>query len=214
MAGAHVGAQQHRAAAGHGRAQPRDPFRRLPIGHARIGEAAHRQDRRIVFRRDIVVGRIGQDGAEILLALDRVAPFRPFRRRQRQRVVEHGVEHVDERHLADDAGEQFAASVGDRAHQHAAGAAAMADDALCAGVLCLDQRAAARPRNRRKCWSSSRACRRDTSPSPCPSRLGHGRWHRRNRDRPATAGWPQTTPAWRGRRSHSHRAIAARGRRA
>ena len=52
VAGAHVGAQQHRAAAAHGRAQPRDPFRRLPIGDARIGQPAHRQDRRIVLRRD------------------------------------------------------------------------------------------------------------------------------------------------------------------
>ena len=140
MAGAHVGAQQHRAAAGHGRAQPRDPFRRLPIGDARIGQAAHGENRRIVLCRDIVVGRIGQDGAEILFALDRVAPFRPFRRRQRQRVVEHGVEHVDERHFGDDAGKQFAGAVGDRAHQHAAGAAAMADDAFCAGVFRIDQR--------------------------------------------------------------------------
>ena len=144
VAGAHVGAQQHRAAAAHGRAQARDPFRRLPIGDARIGQAAHRQDRRIVLGREIVVGRVGQDGAKILFALDRVAPFRPFRRRQRQRVVEHRVEHVDERHLGDDAGEQFAGAVGDRAHQHAAGAAAMADDAFCAGVFRLDQRASGR----------------------------------------------------------------------
>ncbi len=39
---------------------------------------------------------------------DPVAPFRPFRRRQRQRVVEHRVQHVGERQLGDDAGEQFA----------------------------------------------------------------------------------------------------------
>src|ERR1700730_634073 len=36
MARGHAGARQHRAAAGHGGAQPRDPFGRLPIGHARI----------------------------------------------------------------------------------------------------------------------------------------------------------------------------------
>ena len=141
MAGAHIGAQQHRAAAGHRRAQPRDPFRRLPIGHARIGQAAHRQDGWIVACGDIVIGRIGQDGAEVLRALDRVAPFRPFRRCQRQAIVEHGVEHVDERHFGDDPGEQLAGAVGDRAHQHAAGAAAMADDAFDAGISGIDQRA-------------------------------------------------------------------------
>ena len=127
-----------------------------------------------------------------------------------RRVVEHGVEHVDERHLGDDAGEQFAGAVGDRAHQHAAGAAAMADDALGAGVFRRDQGARARPRNRRRCWSSSRACRRDTSPSPCRCRRGYARWHRRSRDRPATAGWRRTTPASPCRRSRSHTAAAAR----
>ena len=59
-----------------------------------------------------------------------------------RRVVEHGVEHVDERHFGDDAGEQLAGAIGDRAHQHAAGAAAMADDALDAALSGLDQRAA------------------------------------------------------------------------
>src|SRR5256885_582750 len=107
VAGAHVGAQQHRAAAAHGRAQPRDPFRRLPIGDARIGQPAHRQDRGIFLGREIVVGRVRQNRAKILFALDRVAPFRPFRRRQRQRVVEHGIEHVNEWYFRDDAGEQF-----------------------------------------------------------------------------------------------------------
>ena len=58
--------------------------------------------------------------------------------------IEHGVEYVDERHFRDDAREQFAGAVGDRAHQHAAGAAAMADDALGARIFGLDQRARCR----------------------------------------------------------------------
>ena len=58
MAGAHIGAQQHRPAAAHGGAQPRDPLCRFPIGDARIGQPAHGQNRRIVLGRDIVVGRI------------------------------------------------------------------------------------------------------------------------------------------------------------
>ena len=68
------------------------------------------------------------------LALDRVAPFRPFGRRERQARVEHGGQHVDERHLGDDAEEQIGRHVGDRAHQHAAGAAAMRDDPPARGI--------------------------------------------------------------------------------
>ena len=152
--------------------------------------------------------------AEGLLVGDRVAPFGPFGRRQRQGVVEHGVQHVDERHFRDDAGEELAGPVGDRAHQHAAGAAAVADDAPGRGVA-LARSARGRPRrNRRRCWSSSRACRRGTSPSPCPSRRGYGRWRRRSRGRPATGGWPRTRPASPCRRSRSRRAAAARCRRA
>ena len=72
---------------------------------------------------------------------ERIAPFRPFRRGERQGVVEHGVQHVDERHLGHDAGEQLARAVGDGAHQHAAGAAAVADDAPGRRVVRGDQRA-------------------------------------------------------------------------
>ncbi len=110
-------------------AQPRHPLRRLPVGDARVGEAGERQDRRIGLRRDVVVGRIGGDQAVVGLAGDRVAPFRPFGRRQRQRVVEHGGQHVDERHLGDEAGEEVRRHVGDGADQQAAGRAAPADDA-------------------------------------------------------------------------------------
>src|SRR3979409_1779525 len=49
---------------------------------------------------------------------------RPPPWRERVRVVDQGVEHADERPFGRDAGEQFAGAIGDRAHQHAAGAAA------------------------------------------------------------------------------------------
>jgi len=94
------------------------------------------------------------------------------------------------------AGEYVAGAFGDSSHhQHAAGAAAMADDAFCSGIFRIDQRAARKPRKSSKLLSSSRACRRDTSPSPCQHRRGCGRWRRRSRGRPATAGWRKTTPA-------------------
>ena len=138
-----------RPAAGHGGAQARDPLGRLPVGHARIGQAGHGEDRGVALRRDVVVGRVGEDGAERRGVGDRVAPFGPFRRRERQRVVEHGVQHVDERHLGDDGGEQLGRAVGDRAHQHAAGAAAMRR--RCGRPRCSAARSARgrRRRNRR-----------------------------------------------------------------
>ena len=48
------------------RAQLRDPLRRLPIGHARIGQSGEREDRRIILRAHIVVGRIAEHRAERL----------------------------------------------------------------------------------------------------------------------------------------------------
>ena len=120
-------------------AQPRDPLGRLPIGDARVGQPGVGEDVRIGLGRHVVVGRIGADDLEIRLGLDRVAPFRPLRRRQRQALVQHGVEHVDERHVGDDAEEQVGRHVGDHAHQHAAGRAAVGDDAAAPGVAFPDQ---------------------------------------------------------------------------
>ena len=62
-----------------------------------------------------------------------IAPLGPFRRRQRQCFVEHGVQDVDERHVGDDAEEEVRRHVGDNAHQHAARGAAVGDDAATAG---------------------------------------------------------------------------------
>ncbi len=47
---------------------------------------------------------------------------------ERQRVVEHGVEHVDEGHLGDQPGEELRRQIGDGADEKAAGRAAPADD--------------------------------------------------------------------------------------
>ncbi len=143
MAGLHVDALEDGTAARHRRTQPRDPFRRFPIGHARIREPAEREDRRIVLGRHVLVGRVRQDRPERGLALGGVAPFGPFGRGQRQLAVEHGVEHVDEGHVGDDRGEEFGREIGHRPHQHAPRAAAMGDDAPLRGVAGLDQRMAA-----------------------------------------------------------------------
>ena len=139
MPGLHVDPAEDRASSGHGGAQPGDPLGGLPIGDARIGQAAERKDRRIGLGGDVVVGRVGQDRLERRLALGRIAPFGPFRRGERQVRVEHRVEHVDEGYVGDDAGEQLRREVRGRAHQHAA----MGDDAALPRIARLDQRPAA-----------------------------------------------------------------------
>ena len=128
MARFHVGAQDDEVAVGFLGAQPRHPLGRLPISDARIGEPGQHEHGRIGLGRYVVVGRIGEDVPEGLGVLDRIAPFRPLRRRERQTVVEHGVEHVDERHFGNDAAEQIRPQVGDRPHQETARRAAMGDD--------------------------------------------------------------------------------------
>ena len=87
MAGLHVGAQQVGAGAGRPLAQPGDPLRRLPVGHPRVGQPGGGQDRRIGPVGDVLVGGIAADRVEGRCVLDRVAPFLPFRRGQRQAVV-------------------------------------------------------------------------------------------------------------------------------
>src|SRR5579863_7256161 len=49
VARVHRGAEQDRPAPGHRRAQARDPFGGLPIGHAGVGQAGERKNRRIVL---------------------------------------------------------------------------------------------------------------------------------------------------------------------
>ena len=59
---------------------------------------------------------------------DRIAPFRPFRRCERQCLVEHGVEYVDKRNFGDQTGVEVRPHVGDRADQRSAGRPAVCDD--------------------------------------------------------------------------------------
>ena len=125
-------------------AQPRDPLGRFPVGHARVGEAGIGENVRIGLGRDVLVRRVGADGLEIPLRFDRVAPFRPLGRRQRQALVEHGVEHVDKGDIGDDPEEELGRHVGHHAHQHAAGGAAVGDDAAAPGVALLHEELARR----------------------------------------------------------------------
>ncbi len=139
MAGVHVDLEQHRPVAGRAAPDLGRPLGWLPVGHARVRQAAGGQDRRIGQGRHIVVGAVGGDVVIGRRVLQRIAPLGPLRRGQRQVGVAHGVEHVDERHRRDDPSPQVGPHVGRRAHQHAAGRAAVGHDAAGLAVAFLDQ---------------------------------------------------------------------------
>ena len=58
-----------------------------------------------------------------------IAPFGPLAGCQRQRAVEHGVEHIHERNVRGNRAVKLRRLVDDRAHQLAAGGAACRGDA-------------------------------------------------------------------------------------
>ncbi len=139
MAGAHIDLHHIRAGLGRAFAQAGGPFGGLPIGDAWVGQAAGDQHGRIGFVADIVVGRIGRHDFVVFGAGDRVAPFHPFRRGQRQAGVRHRVHHIDEGHFGDEAREQLRRLVRHGAHQHAARRTALRHDAAFGGVIVGDE---------------------------------------------------------------------------
>mmetsp|Transcript_53742 Transcript_53742/g.126652 ORF Transcript_53742/g.126652 Transcript_53742/m.126652 type:complete len:756 (-) Transcript_53742:2622-4889(-) len=138
MAGRHVDVEQHRGAAGVECAQLGDVFGGLPVGHLAVVDGGLGQHRRVGGRPEVVIGAVGPHPG-VLVGLVRVAPLDVFLGGQRQRGVEHGVDHVDKRHLGDHGLEQVRPQVGDRAHQQAAGAAALDHELARLGVAAVHQ---------------------------------------------------------------------------
>ena len=77
----------------------------------------------VVLGFDVVVRAVLHDVVEVVLVLG-VAPFVKFKRRQRNALVEHGVDDIDEGHASHDAVEQSRREVHHGTHQQAARAAA------------------------------------------------------------------------------------------
>ena len=117
MACTHVGLHQQQVVVGLQLAQLGDPFGGFPIGHARIVQPRCHHQRRVIARSHLIIGRIGQDIGERRLVGDRVAPFLPFARRQRQILVQHRVQHIDKRHVRDNCAVLRRVLIDDRAHQ-------------------------------------------------------------------------------------------------
>src|SRR3546814_1119906 len=78
MSRAHIGLEQQHILIGLGRAELCCPFCGFPISNARIVKPDGNQDRRVILRLHLIIGRIAADQFEGRLVRDGIAPFRPF----------------------------------------------------------------------------------------------------------------------------------------
>ncbi len=139
MASAHVGLEDQHVLICLGGPQLGDPLGRLPIGDARIVQPGSDHQRRIGLCAHLIIRRIAADQLKIRQRSDRIAPFRPFAGRERQAVIEHGVEHVHKRHMRHHGPEQLRRLIHDGAHQFAAGRTAAGRDHPRRGPAGLNQ---------------------------------------------------------------------------
>ena len=115
---------------GVGLAQQRHPLGRLVHQHPGVVDGAG--DEQVgpgAGLRRVVVRRVGQHRVEVL-AHPGVAPLVPLGDRQRDRVVEHRGDHVDERHLGHDRAPAVGTLAEGRARQQAAGTEPSRRDAV------------------------------------------------------------------------------------
>src|SRR6185312_13676050 len=75
----------------------------------------------IILRADVLVGRVLKYCSKCSGVAKWIAPFGPFRRCERQCLVEHGVEYVDKWNFGDQTGIEVWPHVGDRADQRSDG---------------------------------------------------------------------------------------------
>ena len=116
----HIGFHEEQIVVGFGVAKFGDPLGRLPISDARVVETGGDDHGRVILCLHLIVGAVGEDVGKALFASDRIAPFLPFARRQREVFVEHGVEHIDEGHMGNDCAVLRRVLIDDRTHQFAA----------------------------------------------------------------------------------------------
>ena len=138
MAGRHDGLEQQGMAVGVERPQARHVLGGLPVHDLAVVERRLDQHRGIAPRGQVGVravrlhvGVLGEDLG--------VAPLLELADRQRQRLVEHRVDHVHERHAHHGGPEQLGPHVEHGADEQAAGAAALDDEPVGGGVAAGDQ---------------------------------------------------------------------------
>jgi hypothetical protein len=127
VAGVQIDVEQQRVGVGLERAQLGHVLGRLPVGHLAVVQRRQRQDGRVGAGFQVVVGAVGAHPAVLRLDL-RVAPLDELLGGQRQALVEHGVDDVDEGHLHHHRLEELRSQVDHGAHQEAAGAAPAGDE--------------------------------------------------------------------------------------
>ena len=115
-------------------------FRGLPVHDLAVVQSGLHEHGGIGLCAQIGVGAVALH-VEIIFGNLRIAPLLVFADGERQRSVEHGVEHIHERDMADHDAEKVGPHVGDRAHQQSAGAAAFDDELFRRGESLGDQNA-------------------------------------------------------------------------
>ena len=211
MAGAELGLEEHPGRGRHG-PQLGHPLGRLPIGDPGVVEARRDEEVGVGARRavgvlpgHVVVGRVGEHAAVGRLVGQGVAPLLPLTDRQRQLVVEHGGDAVDEGHLGHQAAEELGRLVGHGADEQAAGRSAPADQPARAGDPRVQHVAGAGDEVARTCWPCAPSARPRTRRGPSRRRRARGRWRRRRPGRRARGGGARRTGRCSSRRRRSRR---------
>ena len=120
---AHVGFEEEGIGIGFEGAELGNVFGGLPIHDLAVVEGGLDEHGGVILAGEVGVGAIGLH-VEIVVFLERVAPFLVLADGEGESGVEHGVEDVHKGNVADDDAEEIGAHVGDGAHEEAAGAAA------------------------------------------------------------------------------------------
>lgn len=141
VASTHVGFEEEQVLVGLQRTQFGDHFGRFPVGDAGIVQTGCEKHRRIGFRGDVVVGAVTADEFKRGFVGDGIAPLGPLAGGERQLLVEHGVQHINEGHMGDDGSKKLRRLIDHGTHQLATSATAAGGDAPFRGVAALNESA-------------------------------------------------------------------------
>ena len=137
MACSHINFEKHRVGIGFQRTKSRDVLSGFPVHHLAVVQSRFDEYSGIRFALEVRIRAVALH-VEIIFGDLRIAPLFVFANGERQRRVEHGIEHIDERNVADDGMKKIGAQISNRTHQQAAGAAAFDDQLLAAGEMQSD----------------------------------------------------------------------------
>ena len=138
MPGPHVGLEDEGPGVRLERAQLRHVLRGLPVHHLAVVEGRLHEHGRVGLALQVGVGAIRLHVVVGVLLLG-IAPLLVLAHGEGEAGVEHGVDDVHEGHVGDHGREQVRAHVGDGAHEQAARAAALDDEAAGRGVALGDE---------------------------------------------------------------------------